>query len=44
MKEKEESSLSSDGIFSDGYATQLATVTGSVSAGYVARLKVGISA
>jgi len=37
-------SLSSDGIFSDGYATQLATVTGSVSAGYVARLKVGISA
>jgi protocatechuate 3,4-dioxygenase beta subunit len=37
-------SLSSDGIFSDGYSTQLATVTGSVSAGYVARLKVGISA
>lgn len=36
-------SLSSDGIFSDGYSTQLATVTGSVSAGYVARLKVGIS-
>ncbi|MFG6460013.1 intradiol ring-cleavage dioxygenase [Roseateles sp. DXS20W] len=38
------SSLSSDGIFSDGYSTQLATVTGSVSAGYVARLKVGIAA
>ncbi|RZL35663.1 MAG: intradiol ring-cleavage dioxygenase [Rubrivivax sp.] len=38
------SSLSSDGIFSDGYATQLATVTGSVGAGFVARLKVGISA
>jgi protocatechuate 3,4-dioxygenase beta subunit len=36
-------SLSSDGIFSDGYATQLATVTGSVSAGYVATLRVGIS-
>jgi protocatechuate 3,4-dioxygenase beta subunit len=36
-------SLSSDGIFSDGYSTQLATVTGSTSAGYVARLKVGIS-
>jgi len=38
------SSLSSDGIFSDGYSTQLATMTGSVSAGYVARLKVGIAA
>jgi protocatechuate 3,4-dioxygenase beta subunit len=37
-------SLSSDGIFSDGYTTQLVTITGSVSAGYVARLKVGISA
>lgn len=37
-------SLSSDGIFSDGYSTQLATMTGSVSAGYVARLKVGIAA
>jgi protocatechuate 3,4-dioxygenase beta subunit len=38
------SSLSSDGIFSDGYSTQMATMTGSVSAGYVARLKVGIAA
>ncbi|MBI3349574.1 MAG: intradiol ring-cleavage dioxygenase [Burkholderiales bacterium] len=37
-------SLSSDGIFSDGYSTQIATMTGSVGAGYVARLKVGISA
>ncbi|MDR7332972.1 intradiol ring-cleavage dioxygenase [Roseateles asaccharophilus] len=37
-------SLSSDGIFSDGYTTQLCTVTGSVSAGYVATLRVGISA
>jgi protocatechuate 3,4-dioxygenase beta subunit len=37
-------SLSSDGIFSDGYSTQLCTVTGSVSAGYVATLRVGISA
>ncbi|MFN3304411.1 MAG: intradiol ring-cleavage dioxygenase [Roseateles sp.] len=37
-------SLSSDGIFSDGYASQLATVTGSVSAGYVATLRVGIAA
>jgi len=36
-------SFSSDGIFSDGYSTQLTTVTGSTSAGYVARLKVGIS-
>lgn len=37
-------SLATDGIFSDGYSTQLVTITGSVSAGYVARLKVGISA
>ncbi|HEV6965452.1 intradiol ring-cleavage dioxygenase [Roseateles sp.] len=37
-------SLATDGIFSDGYATQIATVTGSASAGYVARLKVGIAA
>ncbi|HEY0955630.1 MAG TPA: intradiol ring-cleavage dioxygenase [Roseateles sp.] len=37
-------SLSSDGIFSDGYSTQIATVAGSVSAGYVATLRVGISA
>jgi len=37
-------SLASDGIFSDGYSTQMASVTGSVAAGYVARLKVGISA
>lgn len=36
--------VSSDGIFSDGHATQLATVTGSVSAGYVARLTVGFAA
>ncbi|RZA14157.1 MAG: intradiol ring-cleavage dioxygenase [Lysobacteraceae bacterium] len=35
--------LSSDGIFSDGYSTQLATVTGSVGAGYVATLRVGIA-
>ncbi len=37
-------SFSSDNIFSDGYSTQLATVTGSVSAGYVATLRVGIAA
>lgn len=37
-------SLSTDGIFSDGYSTQMATMTGSASAGYVARLKVGIAA
>lgn len=37
-------SLATDGIFSDGYATQLVSITGSVSAGYVAHLKVGISA
>jgi protocatechuate 3,4-dioxygenase beta subunit len=37
-------SFSSDNVFSDGYSTQLATVTGSVSAGYVATLRVGIAA
>ncbi|MBW8844232.1 MAG: intradiol ring-cleavage dioxygenase [Burkholderiales bacterium] len=37
-------SFASDGIFSDGYSTQLATMTGSVSAGYVATLRVGIAA
>jgi protocatechuate 3,4-dioxygenase beta subunit len=36
-------SLATDNIFSDGYSTQLAVVTGSVSAGYVAALQVGIS-
>lgn len=37
-------SFATDGVFSDGYSTQLAAVTGSVSAGYVATLKVGIAA
>ncbi|HEY1129539.1 MAG TPA: intradiol ring-cleavage dioxygenase [Roseateles sp.] len=37
-------SLATDGIFSDGYSTQMATMTGSVGAGYVARIKVGIAA
>jgi hypothetical protein len=37
-------SFSSDNIFSDGYSTQLATVTGSLSAAYVATLRVGIAA
>jgi protocatechuate 3,4-dioxygenase beta subunit len=36
-------SFSTDNIFSDGYSTQLASVTGSVSAGYDATLQVGIS-
>jgi protocatechuate 3,4-dioxygenase beta subunit len=36
-------SFATDGVFSDGYSTQLATVTGSVSAGYLATLKVGIA-
>lgn len=36
-------SLATDGIFSDGYSTQMVTITGSVSAGYVARLQVGIA-
>jgi protocatechuate 3,4-dioxygenase beta subunit len=36
-------SFATDNIFSDGYTTQLATLTGSASAGYVATLRVGIS-
>lgn len=37
-------SFATDNIFSDGYSTQLATVTGSTAAGYAAALTVGISA
>jgi protocatechuate 3,4-dioxygenase beta subunit len=36
--------LASDNVFSDGTGTQMATVTGSLSAGFVARLQVGIAA
>jgi protocatechuate 3,4-dioxygenase beta subunit len=36
-------SFSTDNVFSDGYTTQLASLTGSVSAGYVATIRVGIS-
>lgn len=35
-------SFANDMVFSDGYSTQLATVTGDTSAGYVATLQVGI--
>ncbi len=35
-------SLASDGIFRDGYALQMATMTGNVNAGYVATLLVGV--
>src|SRR5262245_60507199 len=37
-------SLASDGIFSDGVGAQLASVSGDLSSGYVARLQVGIAA
>jgi protocatechuate 3,4-dioxygenase beta subunit len=37
-------SFSSDNVFSDGVSTQMATVSGSNSAGYTATLVVGISA
>jgi protocatechuate 3,4-dioxygenase beta subunit len=37
-------SLAGDNVFSDGSSLQLATVTGSNSAGYVAALQVGVSA
>jgi len=36
-------SFSSDNVFSDGYSTQLATVSGDVAGGYSATLQVGIS-
>ena len=36
-------SLSSDNVFSDGVQSQLATVTGDVSSGYVATLTVAIA-
>ena len=35
-------SLSRDMVFSDGYALQMATVTGSVDAGYVASLNIPV--
>ncbi|WP_431262802.1 intradiol ring-cleavage dioxygenase [Roseateles chitinivorans] len=37
-------SFASDNVFSDGYSTQLATLTGDVTSGYAATLTVGISA
>ncbi|MBO9685248.1 intradiol ring-cleavage dioxygenase [Roseateles chitosanitabidus] len=37
-------SFATDNVFSDGYTTQLATLSGSVSAGYTATLTVGIAA
>jgi protocatechuate 3,4-dioxygenase beta subunit len=36
-------SFTSDNVFSDGYSTQLATVTGNTTDGYVGTLQVGIS-
>lgn len=36
-------SLTSDNVFSDSYSTELATVTGSNSAGYTANITVGLS-
>jgi protocatechuate 3,4-dioxygenase beta subunit len=38
------SSPTSDNVFSDGYSTQLATLTGSVAGGYSSTLTVGIAA
>ena len=35
-------SLDSDNVFSDGYASQLAAVTGSISKGYTMTLQVGV--
>lgn len=36
-------SFATDNVFSDGYATQLASVTGDAGSGYVATLQVGVS-
>jgi protocatechuate 3,4-dioxygenase beta subunit len=36
-------SFATDNVFSDGYSTQLASVTGAASRGYVATLEVGVS-
>jgi hypothetical protein len=36
-------SFASDNVFSDGVSLQMATVTGSVAAGYVAELQVGMA-
>ncbi|WP_211253605.1 hypothetical protein [Alkanindiges illinoisensis] len=36
-------SLSTDNVFRDGYSLQLSSVTGSVTAGYVATLIVGVA-
>ena len=38
------SNPTTDGVFSDGYSTQLATLTGSVATGYASTLTVGIAA
>ncbi|ULH14745.1 intradiol ring-cleavage dioxygenase [Deinococcus sp. KNUC1210] len=38
-----QSSLASDNVFSDGYNTQIPTVSGSVSAGYTLELTVGLA-
>jgi hypothetical protein len=38
------SNPTTDNVFSDGYSTQLATLTGSVTAGYTSTLTVGIAA
>jgi hypothetical protein len=37
-----QTSLQNDNVFSDGYALQLATVTGSVAGGYTSSLVVGV--
>ena len=36
--------LATDGIFSDGYSLELATITGSVTAGLTATLTVAVNA
>ncbi len=37
-----QTSLPTDNVFGDGYAAQLATVTGSASAGYTAKFAVPV--
>jgi hypothetical protein len=35
-------SLASDDVFSDGYGTQVPTISGSIASGYAAALRVGV--
>jgi hypothetical protein len=42
MRNMTQTTLQNDNVFRDGVTTQMATVTGSTSAGYVASLRVAV--